>query len=49
MPVLVTHDEIVAECDVEQAGEVKIWLEKAMIEEMDKVSIGTGRYACLSR
>jgi hypothetical protein len=32
VPILVCHDEIVVECDVEQAVEAKAWLEKAMIE-----------------
>src|SRR5215212_1980629 len=35
MPVLVCHDEIVVECDAEPAADVKIWLEKAMIEGME--------------
>jgi DNA polymerase I-like protein with 3'-5' exonuclease and polymerase domains len=37
VPVLVCHDEVVLECDAERAGEVKAWLEKAMIEGMDIV------------
>jgi DNA polymerase-1 len=37
VPVLVCHDEIVVECDVEQAIEAKAWLEKSMIEGMDTV------------
>jgi hypothetical protein len=36
-PVLVCHDEIVVECDAEQAAKAKAWLEKAMIEGMDAV------------
>jgi DNA polymerase I-like protein with 3'-5' exonuclease and polymerase domains len=35
--VLVCHDEIVVECGAEQAANVKIWLEKAMIEGMEAV------------
>jgi DNA polymerase I-like protein with 3'-5' exonuclease and polymerase domains len=31
------HDEIVVECDVDQAGEAKAWLERVMIEGMDAV------------
>ena len=41
MPVLVCHDEVVVECDAEQAAEAKIWLEKAMIEGMEAVLKGT--------
>ena len=37
MPVLVCHDEIVVECDAEQAADAKIWLEKAMIKGMEAV------------
>jgi DNA polymerase I-like protein with 3'-5' exonuclease and polymerase domains len=40
VPVLVCHDEVVVECDAEQAGDVKAWLEKAMIEGMDAVMNG---------
>jgi DNA polymerase I-like protein with 3'-5' exonuclease and polymerase domains/KaiC/GvpD/RAD55 family RecA-like ATPase len=43
VPVLVCHDEIVVECDMEQAMDTKIWLEKAMIEGMDAVVNGTGK------
>ena len=35
--MLVCHDEIVVECDAEQAADVKVWLEKAMIEGMEAV------------
>jgi DNA polymerase I len=42
VPVLVCHDEIVVECDAEQAAAAKTWLEKAMIEGMDAVMNGTG-------
>jgi DNA polymerase I-like protein with 3'-5' exonuclease and polymerase domains len=41
VPVLVCHDEIVVECDVEQAADTKAWSEKAMIEGMDTVVNGT--------
>ena len=37
MPVIVCHDKIAIECDAEQAGEAKAWLEKAMIKGMDPV------------
>ena len=37
VPVLVCHDEVVVECDPEQASEAKTWVEKAMIEGMDTV------------
>ena len=37
MPVLVCHDEVVVECDSEQAADVMAWLEKAMTEGMDTV------------
>ena len=42
-PVLVCHDEVVVECDAEQVGEAKAWLEKAMIEGMDTVLNGTDK------
>ena len=41
VPVLACHDEVVVECDAEQAADVKVWLEKAMIEAMDAVMNGT--------
>jgi DNA polymerase-1 len=41
--VLVCHDEVVVECDAEKAVEVKVWLEKAMIEGMDAVINSTGK------
>jgi hypothetical protein len=41
LPVLVGHDEIVVECDAEQALDAKVWLQKAMIEGMDAVMNGT--------
>jgi DNA polymerase I-like protein with 3'-5' exonuclease and polymerase domains len=37
VPVLVCHDEVVVECDVEWAADVKAWLKKAMVEGMDAV------------
>ena len=42
MPVIVFHEETAIECYVEQAGEAKAWLEKAMIKGVDDVlnSIG---------
>jgi DNA polymerase I-like protein with 3'-5' exonuclease and polymerase domains len=42
VPVLVCHDEVVVECDAEQAGVAKAWLEKAMIEGMNAVMNSTG-------
>jgi DNA polymerase-1 len=41
--VLVCHDEVVVECETEQAADVKAWLKKAMIDGMDSVVNGTGR------
>ena len=41
VPVLVCHDEIVIECDAEQAVDVKAWLERVMIEGMNAVLNGT--------
>jgi DNA polymerase I len=40
VPVIVCHDEIVLECDTEQAEAAEAWLEKAMIEGMDTVLNG---------
>jgi DNA polymerase-1 len=40
VPVLVCHDEVVVECEAEQAADVKAWLEKAMIDGMDTVVNG---------
>ena len=37
MPVLVCHDELVVECDAEQAVDVKVWLARVMIEGVDAV------------
>jgi DNA polymerase I len=37
VPVLVCHDEVVIECDAEQAADVETWLKKVMIEGMDVV------------
>jgi DNA polymerase I len=41
-PVLVWHDEVVIECDAEQAVDAKAWLESAMIEGMDAVLNNVG-------
>jgi DNA polymerase I-like protein with 3'-5' exonuclease and polymerase domains len=41
VPVLVCHDEVVVECDAEQAADTKTWLEKVMIEGMNVVLNGT--------
>src|SRR3712207_5713966 len=41
VPILVCHDEEVVECDADEAEEVKVWLEKAMIEGMGAVINGT--------
>jgi hypothetical protein len=37
IPVLVCYDEVIVECDAEQAADAKVWLDKAMIEGMDAV------------
>jgi DNA polymerase I-like protein with 3'-5' exonuclease and polymerase domains len=42
VPVLVAHDEIVVECDAEQAEDVEAWLKNAMIEGMDAVLNNAG-------
>jgi DNA polymerase-1 len=41
VPVLVCHDEIVVECDVERAEDAKAWVENAMVEGMEAVLNGT--------
>jgi DNA polymerase I-like protein with 3'-5' exonuclease and polymerase domains len=41
VPVLVCHDEAVVECDLVQAAQGKVWLERAMIEGMEAVLNGT--------
>src|SRR3712207_2681719 len=41
VPILVCHDEVVVECDLEQAADAKAWLKKAMIEGMEAVLNGT--------
>jgi DNA polymerase I-like protein with 3'-5' exonuclease and polymerase domains len=41
VPVLACHDQVVVECDAEQAADARSWLEKAMIEAMDAVLNGT--------
>jgi DNA polymerase I len=43
VPVLVCHDEILVECDREQAADTKVWLERAMIEGMETVLNGTDK------
>jgi DNA polymerase-1 len=43
VPILACHDEVVVECDVEQAADAKAWLEKAMVEGMDAVIKGAGK------
>ena len=35
VPVLVCHDEVVVECNAEQAADAEAWLEKAMKDGMD--------------
>ena len=42
VPVLVCHDEVVVECDVEQAEAAKAWLDKAMMEGMEAVLNNVG-------
>jgi DNA polymerase-1 len=37
VPVACVHDEIVVECDEDEAEKAKAWLEKAMIDGMDQV------------
>ena len=41
-PVLVCHDDIVVECDVEQVVEARAWLERAMVEGTDAVLNSVG-------
>jgi DNA polymerase-1 len=41
LPVACVHDEIVVECDEEEAEKAKTWLEKAMIDGMDEVLNGS--------
>ena len=40
--VLVCHDEIVVECNAEQAEDAKAWLEMAMSQGMDTVMNDAG-------
>jgi DNA polymerase-1 len=40
MPILVCHAEVVVEGDSEQAADIKIWLEKAMIKGMEAILSG---------
>jgi DNA polymerase I-like protein with 3'-5' exonuclease and polymerase domains len=37
VPVACVHDEILVECDEDEAEKVVAWLEKAMIDGMDQV------------
>ena len=37
VPVIICHDEVVVECDAEQAANAKVWLEKAMVDGMEAV------------
>jgi DNA polymerase-1 len=37
VPILAVHDEIVVECEEDQATEVGTWVKKAMIDGMDEV------------
>ena len=41
MLVLVCHDEVIVECNAEQATDAKIWLKRAMVEGMEAVLNGT--------
>ena len=43
VPVLVCHDEVVVECEPEEAANVKAWLGKAMIDGMDTVLNSAGQ------
>ena len=36
-PILAVHDEIVVECDEDDAEKVEAWLKKAMINGMDEI------------
>ena len=47
VPVLVCHDEVVVECDAEQAVDVQAWLGKGMVEGMGSVVNGTGKVPVL--
>jgi DNA polymerase-1 len=42
VPVACVHDEILVECDEDEAKKVEAWLEKAMIDGMDEVLNGPG-------
>jgi DNA polymerase I len=42
VPVGCVHDEILVECDEDEAEKVEIWLETAMIDGMDRVLNGPG-------
>ncbi len=43
VPVLVCHDEVIVECEAEQAADARAWLEKVMIEGMDAVISDMGK------
>jgi DNA polymerase I len=36
-PIIAAHDEIVYECDEDEAPEVLVWVEETMTEAMDQV------------
>jgi DNA polymerase I-like protein with 3'-5' exonuclease and polymerase domains len=40
--VACAHDEILVECDEDEAKKVEAWLEKAMIDGMEEVLNGPG-------
>jgi DNA polymerase I-like protein with 3'-5' exonuclease and polymerase domains len=40
VPVACVHDEILVECDEDEAEKVEAWLEKAMIDGMDDILNG---------
>jgi DNA polymerase-1 len=42
VPISCVHDEIVVECDEDEAKKVEAWLEKAMIDGMEEVLNGPG-------
>jgi DNA polymerase I len=42
VPILVCHDEVLVECDAEQAAGARLWLGKAMIEGIDTILNNVG-------
>jgi DNA polymerase I-like protein with 3'-5' exonuclease and polymerase domains len=40
-PIIACHDEVVVECALEQAANVRSWLEKVMVDGMGAVLNGT--------